>query len=169
MLFHDIKLILKQSGKFIDLGLLLRPDEEWKKCHKIETKKHSVFFNIETKSENPSRNLLSISLHHQFNTLSPPLRHFLLISAVASGLGLVYILCGQYWHHHHERITSLWPLHWLSFGTLCPVAIRVHEKCFLSGIGNLGNAQKKTPFFVRGVPLHSPLFLPLANLLLEDN
>ena len=153
MLFHDIKLILKQSGKFIDLGLLLRPDEEWKKCHKIETKKHSVFFNIETKSENPSRNLLSISLHHQFNTLSPPLRHFLLISAVASGLGLVYILCGQYWHHHHERITSLWPLifslgslHWLSFGTLCPFS-----------------------FFVRGVPLHSPLFLPLANFLLQDN
>ena len=98
MLFHDIKLILKQSGKFIDLGLLLRPDEEWKKCHKIETKKHSVFFNIETKLENPvpPRNLLSISLHHQFNTLSLPLRHFLLISAVASGLGLVYILCGQY-------------------------------------------------------------------------
>ena len=53
MLFHDIKLILKQSGKFIDLGLLLRPDEEWKKCHKIETKNIQSFSTLRQNQKIP--------------------------------------------------------------------------------------------------------------------
>ena len=61
MLFYDIKLILKQSGKFIDLGLLLRPDEEWKKCHKIETKNIQSF---STLTQNQKIQFpLEISLH----------------------------------------------------------------------------------------------------------